>query len=442
MTLTAIGPGGTNALTRTSYIVVAYPPPVANFTAGPTNGTAPLSVAFTNFSTGATNYSWAFGDGNTSTLTDAANTYTSPGTYSVTLMAIGPGGTNALTRTSYILVAYPPPVAGFTAEPTNGTAPLSVAFTNLSTGATNYSWAFGDGNTSTLANAANTYTNPGAYSVTLMAIGPGGTNTLTRTSYILVAYPPPVAGFTAEPTNGTAPLSVVFTNLSTGATNYSWAFGDGNTSTLTNPANTYTNPGAYSVTLTAVGPGGTNTLISTNYILAAYPPPVAGFSAAPTNGIAPLSVVFTNLSTGATNYSWDFGDGNVSTLTNPANTYTNPGTYSVTLTGVGPGGTNTLTLTNYIVAVNPPPRSGLQLADFFLSADSGFQFIVTNADGTPVTEDQQSHIAIYATTDPTLAFTNWTVLTNSTLLTNGLLQVNDTNSVLYPQRFYRAVQTP
>ena len=71
---------------------------------------------------------------------------------------------------------------------------------------------------------------------------------------------PPVAGFSAGPASGTAPLSVSFTNLSTGATNYSWAFGDGHTSTLTNPANTYTNPGTYSVTLTAVGPGGTNAL--------------------------------------------------------------------------------------------------------------------------------------------------------------------------------------
>ena len=128
-------------------IPLAATPPVAGFTAGPTNGTAPLSVSFTNLSTGATNYSWTFGDGNSSTLTNAANTYTTPGTYSATLTAIGPGGTNALTRTNYIVVAYPPPVANFTAGPTNGTAPLSVAFTSLSTGATNYSWTFGDGNT-------------------------------------------------------------------------------------------------------------------------------------------------------------------------------------------------------------------------------------------------------------------------------------------------------
>ena len=357
VTLTAVGPGGTNQLTRTNYIVVV-PPTVAGFTAGPTNGVAPLTVIFTNLSTGATNYAWAFGDGNLSTLANPTNTYTNAGAYSVTLTAVGPGGTNRLTRTNYIVVV-PPAVAGFTAGPTNGVAPLTVIFTNLSTGATNYAWAFGDGNVSALANPTNTYTNAGTYSVTLTAVGPGGTNQLTRTNYIVVAVPPPpVAGFTAGPTNGVAPLTVTFTNLSTGATNYAWAFGDGNVSALANPTNTYTNAGTYSVTLTAVGPGGTNQLTMTNYIVVVPPPPpVAGFTAGPTNGVAPLTVVFTNLSTSATNYAWDFGDGNVSALANPTNTYTSAGTYSVTLTAVGPGGTNQLTMTNYIVVVPPPPRS-------------------------------------------------------------------------------------
>jgi len=79
--------------------------------------------------------------------------------------------------------------------------------------------------------------------------------------------------------------------------------------------------------------------------------PVALFAASPANGLAPLTVAFINQSTGVTNYAWAFGDGNVSTLANPTNTYTNAGTYSVTLTAIGPGGTNKLTKTNYIVAV-------------------------------------------------------------------------------------------
>jgi PKD repeat protein/subtilisin-like proprotein convertase family protein len=81
--------------------------------------------------------------------------------------------------------------------------------------------------------------------------------------------------------------------------------------------------------------------------------PVADFSANPTSGVAPLTVVFTNLSTGAIEYTWDFGDGNLSTNVHPANTYTNPGAYSVTLTAIGAGGTNTLFRTNFIVVTEP-----------------------------------------------------------------------------------------
>jgi PKD repeat protein len=159
----------------------------------------------------------------------------------------------------------------------------------------------------------------------------------------------PVAVFTGSPTNGVAPLTVDFYNASTGATNYFWIFGDGNTSTGLNPVDIYTNPGTYSVTLTAVGPLGTNTLTLTNYIdVMSVAAPVAVFSGNLTNGVAPLTVNFSNASTGATNYFWNFGDGNTSTGTNTIDIYTNPGVYSVTLTAVGPGGTNSLTLTNYL----------------------------------------------------------------------------------------------
>ena len=171
----------------------------------------------------------------------------------------------------------------------------------------------------------------------------------------------------------------------------------------------------------------------------AAPAPMAYFNATPTNGIVPLMVSFFNLSTNATNYSWDFGDGNTSTDINSVEVYTNIGTYSVTLTAVGPGGTNTLTLTNYIVTVSPPP---LQLGNFVALANGGFEFTASNSDGTFITANQESQIEIFAATNLALSFTNWTPLTNAIQLTNGVLQINDTNSVFYPQRFYRAVETP
>ena len=83
----------------------------------------------------------------------------------------------------------PPPVAGFVGGPTNGVAPLTVTFTNLSSNGTNYVWNFGDGNTlntTSKTNVTDTYTNAGSYTVILTATGLGGTNSLTNTAYIVV----------------------------------------------------------------------------------------------------------------------------------------------------------------------------------------------------------------------------------------------------------------
>jgi PKD repeat protein len=438
VTLTATGAGGTNSLTRTNYVVV-FAPVVAGFSGGPTSGVAPLMVTFTNLSSGATNYEWGFGDGNTSTNANPVNTYSNGGTYSVTLAATGAGGSNTLTATNYIVV-FAPVVAGFSGGPTSGVAPLAVTFTNSSSGATNYAWAFGDGNTSTDANPTNTYSGDGTYSVTLTAKGAGGTNTLTRTNYVVV-FTPVVAGFSGGPTSGVAPLMVTFTNSSSGATDYAWALGDGNTSTDVNPVNTYSNAGAYSVTLTATGAGGSNTLTATNYVVV-FAPVVANFSGGPTSGVAPLLVTFTNLSSGGTNYAWAFGDGNTSTNANPVNTYSNAGTYSVTLTVAGPGGSSTLVLTNYITATLPTPLPDQLLVAPVLLSDGSFQFAISNVDGTPITTEQQSRMAVFATTDLLQPLTNWTLLTNTTWLTNGLLQITDPDRSSFARKYYRSLQRP
>src|SRR5258705_7697545 len=89
----------------------------------------------------------------------------------------------------------------------------------------------------------------------------------------------PVASFTVNQNNGCSPLNVQFTNTSTGAVSFFWDFGDGNTSTLTNPSNIYTNAGNYNVMLVATAlPGQSDTLVSPGYITVNQNP-VADFTA-------------------------------------------------------------------------------------------------------------------------------------------------------------------
>ncbi|HGY89785.1 MAG TPA: PKD domain-containing protein [Planctomycetes bacterium] len=338
-------------------------PPVADFSGTPLSGTTPLVVAFSDLSTGGvTSWSWDFGDGTTSTAQNPSHTYTSAGSFDVTLTVTGPGGSDTLTKTAYVTATTTPPVADFSGTPLSGAAPLIVAFTDLSTGSvTSWSWNFGDGASSTAQNPSHTYASAGTYTVSLTVTGPGGSDTMTKTGYVVVSEAPPVADFSGTPLSGTAPLVVAFTDLSTGSvTSWSWNFGDGTTSTAQNPSHTYASTGSYTVSLTVTGPGGSDTMTKTAYVNVGVPAPTADFSGTPLSGTAPLIVAFTDLSTGSvTSWSWNFGDGASSTAQNPSHTYASAGTYTVSLTVTGPGGSDTMTKTGYVVVSEAPP-----VADF------------------------------------------------------------------------------
>jgi PKD repeat protein len=121
-------------------------------------------------------------------LLSPTHTYSSAGVYTVTLQAGGLGGTDWITRPNAITV-HQAVHADFSATPLSGTAPLTVTFTNQSTGAyTNVLWNFGDGTTSTLGNPTHMYAT-GVYTVTLRAFGLGGTDVFTHTNYINVSAP-------------------------------------------------------------------------------------------------------------------------------------------------------------------------------------------------------------------------------------------------------------
>lgn len=252
-------------------------------------------------------------------------------------------------------VGTPAFVAAFSGTPREGSAPLTVQFTDQSTGTpTAWAWDFGDGDASTSQHPSHTYQNNGLYTVALTVTGAEGTRTLTKTDYINVADIPPTAEFVATPLTGQVPLSVQFTNQSTGSiTGYAWEFGDGGTSTEANPLYVYQEPGNYSVTLTVSGPAGSDERFRWRYIHSQCGDPVADFQADTTTGPAPLTVTFTNLTETPeacpATYTWRFGDTGTSTEENPTHVYQYPGTYSVTLTATNDAGSNDMKKQDYIV---------------------------------------------------------------------------------------------
>ncbi|MCK4569655.1 MAG: PKD domain-containing protein, partial [Bacteroidales bacterium] len=253
----------------TSDLYSPYAVPIADFSGSPTSGLPPLDVAFLDLSQNTiASWAWDFGDGNTSTLQNPVNTYNNPGLYSVQLVVVGPGGSDSITKTDYIQIDYFPPTADFIADVTTGVAPLTVNFTDLSVDSVDtWSWDFGNGDTSSDQNPQYIYNDPGLYTVSLYVTGPGGTDTHTKTDYILVSHLPPIANFVGNPTSGFFPLLVNFTDLTSGAVSqWKWYFGDGVTSTIQHPAHTYQNSGNYTVSLKSTGPGGSDSIAKVNYI--------------------------------------------------------------------------------------------------------------------------------------------------------------------------------
>jgi PKD repeat protein len=234
----------------------------ANFNADRVSGVAPLSVTFTDTSTGATTYAWDFGDRvGTSTGQNPSYVFTRAGNYDVVL-TVSDGKGHSASKQMPITVTQDTPVtpvqliADFDADSTSGVDSLNGRFTDRSTGAVTWQWDFGDSSPIvTTKNAEHTF-GVGSWNVNLKVSD--GTYSDSKTMTITVTEKPaaPIADFTVDRTSGESPLPVQFSDRSKNAESYEWAFGDGATSTDKNPTHTYTAAGDYIATLTVTGSSG------------------------------------------------------------------------------------------------------------------------------------------------------------------------------------------
>ena len=169
-----------------------------------------------------------------------------------------------------------PPVAGFSASPSSGTAPLTVRFNDTSRGdAGLWDWSFGDGTTSVTPERDPPLR--GARSLHGHAQGPRRrreANASIRTGAITVAAPVkrPTAAFRATPRTGAEPLAVQFTDTSTGSPRtWRWTFGDGTSSTERNPRHVYREAGSYTIGLRVSNAAGSSTRTATRHITVTGP---------------------------------------------------------------------------------------------------------------------------------------------------------------------------
>ena len=387
----------TNATDGSSDTSSTNHAPRADFRAAPKSGRAPLVVAFTNKSSDADGDSfsslWDFGDGSQSSASDPTHTYKRAGTFHVTLIVTDSHGAVSSPKRDTVNVALPltttttttpssttsttlenrPPVADFRTAPKSGPAPLTVTFTNKSADpdgdSFKSSWDFGDGSKSSALNPTHVFTQPGTFTIVLIVTDVHGAVSKPKTDIVNVAPPittttttpsstttttlenrTPIADFRMSVRSGPAPLTINFANKSSdpdGDTFTSlWDFGDGSTSSATNPVHTFPTSGTFQITLIVTDSHGamSNPKRDSASVKPPSPTPempieenrapVADFRMSTRSGTAPLTVTFTNKTTDADGDAftshWDFGDGSESSEANPTHTYTSAGAFHIT----------------------------------------------------------------------------------------------------------------
>jgi len=373
--------GATSTATTTATIGQGNQAPVADPN-GPYEGIINTDISFDGAASSdpdgtIASYLWEFGDGTTGSGMSVTHSYTTPGTYNVTLTvtddagAIDSAGTTAVIRDT----VNQPPVAN-ASGPYTGTVGVPVAFNGTSSSDVDgsivrYDWNFGDGTIADDAGPAptHTYLSDGSFTVTLTVTDDvRNTSTDSTTATIGgVANQLPLANANG-PYSGVVGLEVQFDGSGSSDPDgtivlYRWDFGDGNTGTGINPTHIYTTNDTFTVTLTVsddMGELGTATTTAT--IAVGNAPPMANANG-PYTGIAGVAVLFNGSGSsdpeeGPLTYAWDFGDGNVGTGVNPTHTYTAAGIYNVTLAVTDDTGITDSDMTTATITANVPPTPG------------------------------------------------------------------------------------
>jgi gliding motility-associated-like protein len=341
--------------------------PVANFSANRTSGCSPLSVQFSDLSSGApTSFAWSFGNGNNSILQNPSATYVVPGTYTVSLTVSNASGSDVETKTAYITV-FTSPIASFTTNKTGGCAPLVVQFTSTSTpgtsAITNWLWDFGDGNISNQSNPSHTYTSSGPKNISLTVTDANGCANTKLINSMVTLTQTHTADFSVTNSNVCKPPSVHTFTPTTSPANpnytYDWSTSTSQTSTQQNPTFTFNTGGAIAVTLKVTAPGGCATYVTKPQ--AVYVTNIRSNFTIPTGpNCAGNSITFNNTTTPdslVNTYMWQAGLGGLIASKNYTTTLP-AGTHNIKLISKLGNCSDTI---QKVIVVNPKPVASFSM---------------------------------------------------------------------------------
>ena len=334
--LTVRNVNGVDSLVKVNYVTV-FPNPVVDFSASQLSGCFPLNATFTPNITlpgggSVVKYEWGFGDGDSTQLANPTHAYRFDNNFNVTLkVTTDRGCVNFLTKNGYINVTPGVRPAFYNSFASACRPPANIDFFNNSTGpgALSYTWKFGDGNTSTAASPSHAYNSSGSFPVTMIVTSSAGCSDSSVGSIDIPNAS--ISSSISAPDTSCVGQSILFTSISSPVSDSSgWKFGDGTESTGGSVTKVYSATGTYRITLTNLF---TSCLDSISKNIVIIDTAAVNFTSNDTASCrAPYTVQFTSQAPQAASYAWDFGDGNTSTVANPAHTYMAEGYYRVTLT--------------------------------------------------------------------------------------------------------------
>lgn len=346
--------GCKSRISQTLYIV---PLPLADFTSS--NTCLVQKTTFKDASTtDVTHWNWDFGDGGTSIEQHPQHTYTKGGYLQVSLLvktSLGCGDT--IARRIFV---YRHPVAAFTADTVCwGDTTTFLNTSQCVDGNIDYVfWNFGDGITSNVFAPQHVLqTQTDSFRTTLTIITNHGCR--DTISQWVKTRPIPVFHFFPTEKTGCAAFTTAFIDSSMVAggkiTNWLWNFGDGNSTHKRYPVHTFTEPGNYRVTLKVTTSYGCGLEKALPYPIVVLSKPQAAFEATPQEvSIDQATVQFTNNSSNSIMWDWNFGDHKTSVNKNNFHTYTDTGTFMVTLIALSEHGCNDTAA--HHVRVNAQPQ--------------------------------------------------------------------------------------
>ena len=332
-------------------------------------------------------YKWIFGDGQTSLLPNPVHIYNNQGVFDVSLIAESSYCKDTLTINK--LVSNGIFDVNFSSDDTIICSSYqNVSFQDLSSSnITDWYWDFGDGNFSFSSNPVHSYVDSGLYNVSLTVSHNGGCVTQKiKQNYILVNRNPEINFFSNDTISCQLPFLLELYDNTSNAMDWIWSVNGDSINNIQNPQFLISEKGLYDIALEVIDVNGcSNTKIKNNYIKIDWAD--IDFFSTSISGCSPLNVNFNNdIDTDLiiTDFNWDFGNGNISSLENPSITFNDTGYYSISLTVKNEIGCVSNKIKNNYLNVSESPNSNFTISNVNICGNDSVLFTDISSSYSPI----------------------------------------------------------